>query len=153
MPKAAIALGSNLADPAANVRSAIRALHGLGEVCAVSRLYRSAPWGVYDQPAFINAVAVIQTELEPRALLQALQKIETDLGRTPTYKWGPRVIDLDIIYYDDVTMSEPGLTIPHPQYKDRSFVLIPLAEIDDRYAAAAAAVPQAALPEPLEELP
>ncbi|MDQ6930299.1 MAG: 2-amino-4-hydroxy-6-hydroxymethyldihydropteridine diphosphokinase, partial [Candidatus Eremiobacteraeota bacterium] len=141
MPRAAIALGSNLANPAENVRKAIHALHAAGDVSAVSRLYRSAPWGIENQPDFINAVALIDTNLQPRALLRVLQKIEVELGRVPTYEWGPRVIDLDIIYYEDVEIDEPGLTIPHPHYQARSFVLVPLAEIDERYVAAAAGLP------------
>ena len=141
MPTAAIALGSNLGDAAANVRKALTALAAAGEVCAVSRLYESDPWGVEDQPQFINAVALVNTELEPRALLSELKRIEHELGRTATYKWGPRVIDLDIIYFDDEHIDEPGLQIPHPHFRERAFVLVPLAVVDQRYAALAAASP------------
>ncbi|MBC5815369.1 MAG: 2-amino-4-hydroxy-6-hydroxymethyldihydropteridine diphosphokinase [Candidatus Eremiobacteraeota bacterium] len=141
MHSAAIAIGSNLGNPAQNVRKAISALRGVGDLTAVSRLYRSEPWGEENQPQFINAVVLISTTLEPRELLTALQEIEREMGRTPTYKWGPRIIDLDIVYYDDISVDEPDLKIPHPHFRERSFVLVPLAEIDSRYADATAALP------------
>ncbi|MDP9023840.1 MAG: 2-amino-4-hydroxy-6-hydroxymethyldihydropteridine diphosphokinase [Candidatus Eremiobacteraeota bacterium] len=134
MHDAAIAIGSNLGDPVKNVRKAIGALREAGELSAVSRLYRTEPWGEPDQPQFINAVALIKTQLAPRPLLAALQKIEQEMGRTTTYKWGPRVIDLDIVYYDDIIIDGPDLILPHPHFRERSFVLVPLAEIDARYA-------------------
>lgn len=145
VPLAAIAIGSNLDDPAHNVRTAIAALRSVGEVTAISRLYRSQPWGVDDQPQFINAVVLVRTELRPRALLDALKEIERHMGRNPSYRWGPRLIDLDIVYYDDLSVDEPGLTIPHPHFKERPFVLVPLAEIDSRYASEAAAADQTGL--------
>ncbi|MFN2528723.1 MAG: 2-amino-4-hydroxy-6-hydroxymethyldihydropteridine diphosphokinase [Candidatus Baltobacteraceae bacterium] len=140
MHAAAVAIGSNLGDPVENVRKAIGALRQAGELTAVSRLYRSEPWGEENQPYFINAVALISTPREPRELLNALQEIEREMGRRPTYKWGPRIIDLDIVYFDDLKLDEPDLKIPHPHFRERSFVLVPLAEIDPRYAAAAADV-------------
>jgi 2-amino-4-hydroxy-6-hydroxymethyldihydropteridine diphosphokinase len=145
MPLAAVAVGSNLENPAHNVRAAVAALGGLGEVTAVSRLYASEPWGAREQPDFVNAVALVLTQLTPRELLEALQQIEQRMGRKPTYKWGPRLIDLDILYYDDVTVEETDLKIPHPHLFDRPFVLIPLAEIDARYTEAAAAADRAGL--------
>ena len=135
MALAAIALGSNLGDPRANVERAITLLSGLGTVTKRSTLHETKPWGVEDQPDFINAVALLETQLAPRELLAALQGIERDMGRTPTYKWGPRVIDLDIILYDDITVDEEDLKIPHPHFRERDFVLKPLAEIDGRYSA------------------
>lgn len=133
MAVAAIALGSNLGDPAANVRHAMEELAALGSVVKRSTLHQSKPWGVEDQPDFINAVVLLQTALEPRELLQALKGIESTMGRTPTYKWGPRLIDLDIIYYDDLVVDEPDLKIPHPHFREREFVLVPLAEVDERF--------------------
>lgn len=130
----AIGIGSNLGDSIARVRDAVAALAAVGEVTAVSSLYRSKPWGVADQPDFINAAALLSTELSPRELLVELKKIERRLGREPGYRWGPRAIDLDIVYYDDVEIDEPDLRIPHAHFLDRAFVLIPLAEIDPRYA-------------------
>ena len=140
MAVVAIALGSNLGEPVENVRKAIGRLRDVGVISAVSRLYRSEPWGEQNQPQFINAVALVDTQLGPRALMDALKKIERDMGRTLTYKWGPRIIDLDIVYYDEISISEPDLKIPHPHFKQRSFVLVPLAEIDPRYAQLAAEV-------------
>lgn len=125
-----IALGSNLGDPEANVQQAIQLLAGLGKITKQSRLYRTAPWGVLDQPEFVNAVIQLETDLSPRQLLERTQDIEKQMGRETTYKWGPRLIDLDILTYDDMQVNEPDLTIPHPYMKERSFVMIPLQEID-----------------------
>lgn len=136
MITAYIGIGSNLNDPAAQVRAAVDALRGLGEVRAVSSLYLTEPWGVADQPKFVNAVAALQTILRPMELLLALKSAEAQLGRDfEGARWGPRVIDFDILTYGDEVVDEPALTIPHPHMKDRAFVLVPLAEIDERYAA------------------
>ncbi|HXF33613.1 MAG TPA: 2-amino-4-hydroxy-6-hydroxymethyldihydropteridine diphosphokinase [Candidatus Acidoferrales bacterium] len=140
--RAYIGLGSNQGDPAGNVESAIGRLAGLGAVARRSRLYRTAPWGVTDQPEFVNAVAALDTDMDPRALLAALKEIETDLGRTPTYRWGPRVIDLDILTYGAERLDEPDLIVPHPRLRERAFVLVPLAEIDPAYAALRDALPE-----------
>lgn len=145
MHAAAIAIGSNLGNSVEIVRIAISALRQTGDLTAVSQLYRSEPWGEANQPHFINAVALISTALGPRELLRALQGIEREMGRTPTYKWGPRTIDLDIVYYDDIKIDEPDLKIPHPHFRERSFVLVPLAEIDPRYADEASKVQQSGL--------
>lgn len=104
---------------------------------AVSRLYQTRPWGVREQPDFINAAVLLDTQLDARALLRKLKAIEKELGRVPTYRWGPRLIDLDLITYDDKRIDEPNLKLPHPELYERAFVLIPLAEIDSRYATAA----------------
>ena len=133
MALAAIALGSNLGDPRANVEKAIAHLDALGNVTKRSALHETKPWGVREQPDFINAVVLLETQLGPRALLTALQRIEREMGRVKTYKWGPRTIDLDIILYDDVVVDEPDLKIPHPHFRERAFVLGPLSEIDERY--------------------
>jgi 2-amino-4-hydroxy-6-hydroxymethyldihydropteridine diphosphokinase len=93
---------------------------------------------VRDQPDFVNAAALLDTELSPRDLLTALKRLELELGRVETYRWGPRTIDLDILAYDDLTLREPGLSIPHPHLNERAFALIPLAEIDPTFASAAA---------------
>ena len=138
---AAIGLGSNLGDPARNVRRAIRALAKLGTITAVSRLYASKPWGKTDQPDFCNAAVLLDTALEPRELLAALKDLERDLGRVPGERWGPRVIDLDILTYGDRRIEEPDLQIPHPRLSERAFALVPLAEVDSRFRAAVAALP------------
>ncbi len=126
-----IGLGSNLADPRAQVSSALEALNSLAQTRVVRRssLYRSAPVGYLQQPDFINAVAQLETELAPRALLDALLALEHDRGRTREFCNAPRTLDLDILLYDDLIHHEHGLTIPHPQMHLRAFVLQPLLEI------------------------
>jgi 2-amino-4-hydroxy-6-hydroxymethyldihydropteridine diphosphokinase len=136
MPLVRIGLGANLGDALQTVRTALTALSRLGEVVRVSSLYATKPWGVEDQPDFINAVALLETALVPRELLIGLKKLEVELGRGPTYRWGPRVVDLDILTYDDCTIEEPDLVIPHPHLYERAFVLVPLAEIDPAFEAA-----------------
>jgi 2-amino-4-hydroxy-6-hydroxymethyldihydropteridine diphosphokinase len=139
--QAAIGIGSNLGDPPRNVRRAIEALEQAGEVRAVSRLYASKAWGKPDQPDFCNAVALIETPLEPRKLLETLKQLEGLLGRRPGERWGPRLIDLDILTYGDLNIDEPDLKIPHRYLYERSFALVPLAEVDPRFAPAVAQLP------------
>jgi 2-amino-4-hydroxy-6-hydroxymethyldihydropteridine diphosphokinase len=144
MALARIGLGSNLGDPAGNLERAIVALEALGSVAARSSFYRSAPWGVTDQPEFVNAAVLLETELSPRELLAGLKRLETELGRTESYRWGPRVVDLDILAYDALTVDEPDLIVPHPRLLERAFALAPLAEIDPAYAEALERLPAAA---------
>ena len=134
--RAYIGIGSNVGDPQANVRAAIEALASIGKVARASSLYHTKAWGVEDQPDYINAVVLLKTTLPPRMLLSALKSIEVDLGRTPGERWGPRIIDLDILTYDKLTIVEDGLAIPHKHLGDRAFVLVPLAEIDASFAPA-----------------
>jgi 2-amino-4-hydroxy-6-hydroxymethyldihydropteridine diphosphokinase len=127
-----IGLGSNLADPCAQVKGGLRALAGLADTRLMrrSRLYRSAPWGKTDQPEFVNAVAQIETALAPQSLLDALLVIERVAGRErDATRWGPRVLDLDILAYGDLVLDTPGLHLPHPRLHERVFVLMPLCEI------------------------
>lgn len=127
-----VALGSNLSDPARQVESAIGALAGLDATRLVSRssLWKSRPLGPADQPDFINAVAGLMTTATPQALLTALKDLERRLGRTqPVMRWGPRVIDLDLLLYVDRQVEDPDLTLPHAGLHQRNFVLYPLAEI------------------------
>ncbi|MBV8300019.1 MAG: 2-amino-4-hydroxy-6-hydroxymethyldihydropteridine diphosphokinase [Candidatus Eremiobacteraeota bacterium] len=141
MARAAIGIGSNASDSVAVVRRAFERLGELGTVVAQSALYRTAPWGVRGQAPFVNAAALVETGLEPRALLAALKRIEGEEGRVTTFRWGPRVLDLDILAYDGVRLDEPELTVPHPRLHERAFALVPLAEIDPRYAALRDALP------------
>ncbi len=127
-----IGLGSNLADPRAQVEDGLRALALLADTRLVrnSRLYRSAPWGRADQPEFVNAVAELDTTLAPKSLLDALLAIERQAGRKrDATRWGPRVLDLDILVYADLILDTPGLHVPHPHLHERVFVLMPLCEI------------------------
>ncbi len=134
MSRVYVALGSNAGDPVLNVARGFEALAEIGSVLRRSSLYRTPPWGKTDQPDFINAVALVETVLAPRELLDALKAAERRLGRTPGERWGPRLIDLDLLTYDDVTIDESGLHLPHLQLRRRGFVLVPLAEIDAAYA-------------------
>jgi len=126
-----IGLGSNLAEPAVQVKRAISALAALPQsrLLQQSRLYASPPLGPVDQPDYVNAVVEIDTTLEPVALLNALQGIEQKQGRVRTRHWGERVIDLDLLLYADVQLASKGLTLPHPGIAARAFVLRPLAEL------------------------
>ena len=141
MTVAAIGIGSNAGDARARVRDAFDRLAELGTVVARSPLYRTEPWGVRDQPAFVNAAASLDTVLAPRALLGELKRIEDEAGRVPTYRWGPRVLDLDILTYGELQVDEPDLVIPHARLRERAFALVPLAEIDPRYAELRDALP------------
>ena len=133
MTLAAIGLGANLGDAAATLREAIAELARLPrtELLRASRLYRTPAWGVTEQPDFINAVALVETTLSPRDLLDALLAIERSFGRTRLdgERWGPRTLDLDLLLYDDAVIDRPHLQVPHPRLHLRAFVLVPLAEI------------------------
>ncbi|MCX7184109.1 MAG: 2-amino-4-hydroxy-6-hydroxymethyldihydropteridine diphosphokinase [Nitrosospira sp.] len=126
-----IALGSNLANPALQVRRAFAELSQLpaSRLLNCSAIYRSAPVGRLDQPDFINAVAQIETSLAPHDLLKALLEIEHRCGRVRTSLNAPRILDLDLLLYADLQCDEPGLTLPHPRMHQRAFVLQPLLEI------------------------
>ncbi|HUP96716.1 MAG TPA: 2-amino-4-hydroxy-6-hydroxymethyldihydropteridine diphosphokinase [Usitatibacter sp.] len=131
MTRAAVALGSNLDDPEAQVRRGfdeIAALPGT-TLLARSRLYRTAPVGYVDQPDFVNACALVETALAPRKLLDELLSIEKRHGRTREFPNGPRTLDLDIVMYGDQVVEGPGLNIPHPRAHERMFVLVPLYEV------------------------
>lgn len=143
MPLAAIGLGANEGDARATVERAFEALGRFGRVVARSSFYRTAAWGVADQPDFINAAALLDTELEPLELLRALKAVEAELGRVETFRWGPRAIDLDILTYGARDVRLPELTVPHARLFERAFALAPLAEIDPAFAAALAALPAA----------
>jgi len=131
MPQAFIGLGANLGDRAANLRAAISALREAPGVAVerVSSFIETRPRGGPPQPDFLNAAAQLETDLAPRDLLRALLTIESRLGRVRGERWGPRAIDLDLLLYDDETVSEPGLRVPHPHMHERLFVLEPLCEI------------------------
>lgn len=143
MTRALLGLGANLGDSVATLFAAKERLAQLGTVTAASSLYRTPPWGVEEQPPFVNAAVALETALDPDTLLAALKELEAELGRTATFRWGPRVIDVDILDYDGVQRSDPVLTIPHARLLDRAFVLVPLAEIEPAFAAARDRLPAA----------
>lgn len=131
MAKAYIGLGSNLGDRKSNICAAEERLekHPEVRVIQVSSLYETTPVGFTEQPDFVNAVAEIETELSPIELLHAILEIENEMGRVREKRWGPRVIDIDLLIYDDVAIHTPELELPHPRMKEREFVMAPLAEI------------------------
>lgn len=124
-----LALGTNLGNRESNLRQALQMLAPAVEVTAVSRLYETAPAYVLDQPSFLNIAVKGQTDLSPTGLLVYLKQLETEIGREKTRRYGPRQIDLDIIFYDDLIFNKPHLHIPHPRMVERGFVLRPLADI------------------------
>jgi 2-amino-4-hydroxy-6-hydroxymethyldihydropteridine diphosphokinase len=128
-----LALGTNLGDRLDNLRTAIAALAPEIDTLDESRVYETEPWGYADQPPFLNMALRAATELSPRGLLGRLKSLEATLGRIPTFRNGPRLIDLDILFYDDLILETPPLIIPHPRLHARAFVLVPLAEIAPRF--------------------
>ncbi|HEY1729487.1 MAG TPA: 2-amino-4-hydroxy-6-hydroxymethyldihydropteridine diphosphokinase [Candidatus Baltobacteraceae bacterium] len=136
MPLARIGIGANLGNALRTVQIALRELKRYGTLVRASSLYSTKPWGVKNQPDFINAAALLETTLSPRELLGELKKLEAELGREQTYRWGPRVVDFDILAYNDCKLDEPDLILPHPRLHERAFALVPLAEIDPGYESA-----------------
>lgn len=135
MTRAFIGLGSNLGDREFLIRKGVEALRLLPRtlVMKVSSLYDTEPVGEIEQPPFLNAVAWLETDLDPRALLWHLLLIETRFGRARTQRWGPRPIDLDLLFYGDERRAEPDLILPHPEAHRRAFVLVPLEELDSGF--------------------
>ena len=130
MPRAFIGIGSNKGDRERNCREAIeRVEKTCGNIKKISSVHITEPWGLRDQPSFVNMAVILETDLGPECLLSALKSIETGMGREETVKWGPRCIDLDILLYDDLVMQTDSLTIPHPLLHQRKFALTPLGEI------------------------
>jgi 2-amino-4-hydroxy-6-hydroxymethyldihydropteridine diphosphokinase len=126
-----IGLGSNLNSPEKQVRDAIAEIASMPQTCLLkqSKHYQTKPWGVTDQPDFINAVVMIETRLGPYALLEHCQQIESAHHRVREQRWGPRTLDCDILIYGDLVLDDPRLTLPHPRYQERDFVMAPLREI------------------------
>jgi 2-amino-4-hydroxy-6-hydroxymethyldihydropteridine diphosphokinase len=124
-----LSLGSNLGDRVANLRRALHLLAGDVEIDGVSSVWETEPWGLKDQPWFLNIVCRGDTNLSPHQLLTLIKEIERQLGRQPTIRYGPRTIDIDILLYDRRVIRDPELQIPHPRLAARAFVLYPLREI------------------------
>ena len=131
--RACVGLGANLGDAAGTLRQAFYALDACEgiTVLSTSRLYRTPAWGREDQPDFINAVALVDTMLAPRVLLERLLAVEAAFGRQRAdgERWGPRTLDLDLLLYGDAVVDEPGLHVPHPHLHERAFALVPLLEV------------------------
>ena len=138
MPIVYLGLGSNLGDRLGNLRRAIAELSERAELQACSRVYETEPMHLADQPAFLNMAVRMRTALTPAVLLRTAKAIEARLGRTETVRWGPRVIDIDILLYDGMVLEDRDLVIPHPRLAERRFALAPLADVG------------AAVPHPLE---
>ena len=142
MAEALLGLGGNVGDVRATLDEAVRRFADGTAVTLIARSsdYRTPPWGVTDQPAFINCAIAVETSLSPHALLDRALSVERELGRDRSreQRWGPRAIDIDLLAYDDVAMNEPDLILPHPRLLERAFMLVPLAEIvPDRVIAGA----------------
>ena len=127
--RVALGLGSNVGDRRAHLESALRGLQARMEVVSVSRFIATEPVGGPPQGSFLNAVALAETGLRPRALLQLVHALEDAAGRQRGVRWGPRTLDIDLLLYGDEVVDEPGLVIPHPHLHERGFVLDPLAEL------------------------
>jgi 2-amino-4-hydroxy-6-hydroxymethyldihydropteridine diphosphokinase len=143
MTPAALALGANLGDPREALRRAVAGLaaHPQVRVEAVSSLWRTAAVGGPEQPDYLNAVVLVDTDLAPRDLLVLAHDLEADAGRVREVRWGPRTLDVDILAVDDDRWDQPDLTLPHPRAHERSFVLAPWAEVDPGFLLAPAAGP------------
>jgi 2-amino-4-hydroxy-6-hydroxymethyldihydropteridine diphosphokinase len=124
-----LGLGANLGDRKRNLRQALRKMRAKATIEKVSDCYATKPIGYLEQPDFFNIACLITTALSPHELLRFLKQIETAMGRNPSFRNAPRPIDLDILFYDDLVLPSPELTIPHPRLNERAFVLVPLAEI------------------------
>ena len=124
-----LALGSNLGDRLGNLKAARAALSPQVRLLAASPVYETPPWGYEDQPAFLNQVLEVETDLDPWELLVYFKQIEKQLGRQPSIRNGPRLIDLDILFYNERIIDMPGIAIPHPRLHERAFVLVPMADL------------------------
>jgi 2-amino-4-hydroxy-6-hydroxymethyldihydropteridine diphosphokinase len=125
-----LALGSNMGNRLANLKAAILNLSPQMTVKTKSSVYETPPWGFVEQDAFLNQVVKVETYLEPEPLLRHLKRIEVVLGRVPNFQNGPRLIDIDILFFDNLIIRTPPLMVPHPRLHERAFVLVPLVEIE-----------------------
>jgi 2-amino-4-hydroxy-6-hydroxymethyldihydropteridine diphosphokinase len=129
MPVVFLGLGTNLGDRAANLAAARQQLGEKLTLIRASSVYETEPWGYREQPAFLNQALQAETDLSPQRLLRLLKRLERRLGRTRTFRYGPRLIDIDMLFYDRTVINSRRLQIPHPRLPERAFVLVPLAEI------------------------
>jgi 2-amino-4-hydroxy-6-hydroxymethyldihydropteridine diphosphokinase len=124
-----LSLGTNLGNRAANLKRAIASLPPQMTVKSKSKVYETPPWGYTDQEKFLNQVVKVTTYLEPEKLLKHIKRMEVAMGRKTSFRYGPRLIDIDILFYDDEILETPSLTIPHPNLHERGFVLLPMMDI------------------------
>jgi len=124
-----LSLGTNLGNRLSNLETAIQHLHPAFQLIKRSSIYETPPWGFDDQPPFLNMVIVVQSKYSPRKVLKSIKSIEKKMGRKTSFRYGPRMIDIDILFYDQIIFNSEWLIIPHPKIEDRTFVLVPLAEI------------------------
>ena len=124
-----LSLGSNIGNRSANLKQAISSLRPQMEVKARSKVYETPPWGYTEQDKFLNQVVKVSTYLEPEPLLKHLKRLEIALGRKETFHYGPRLIDMDILFYDALVLETPQLILPHPHVHERGFVLIPMMDV------------------------
>jgi len=129
MPVVFLGLGTNLGDRAANLAAARQQLGEKLTLIRASSVYETEPWGYREQPAFLNQALQAETDLSPQRLLRLHKRLERRLGRTRTFRYGPRLIDIDMLFYDRTVINSRRLQIPHPRLPERAFVLVPLAEI------------------------
>ena len=134
MEKVVLHLGSNMGDKAHNLERAISYIQQtMGTITKASSVFVTEAWGVADQPDFLNQVVVIDTMLSPEILIQTVQKIETIIGKEKEYHWGPRYIDIDVLFYGSHIIDKKHLKVPHPEIQFRNFVLIPLNEVEPNF--------------------
>ncbi len=124
-----LSLGTNLGDRLANLQSCLALFPPDIRLIQASPVYETMPWGYPDQPAFLNQAVQVVTEFSPLDLLDAIKGIEKKVGRQETFRWGPRLIDIDILFYDSLVLETPDLKIPHPHIQERAFVLVPMVDI------------------------
>ncbi len=128
-----LSLGSNIGNRLKNIQTAIKLLKEIGfDIIKISSIYETSPWGITEQLSFLNLVIKGKTNLFPEELLKEIKRIEKEIGRKPTQKWGSRTIDIDILFYDKKVLKSKTLVVPHPQLHKRKFILIPLKEISPR---------------------
>lgn len=128
--KVYIALGTNLGNRLENLKNAVNSLPPEVRIIKASPVYETPPWGYLDQADFLNQVLETETDLAPHELLAYLKRLENQIGRKKSFKYGPRLIDLDILFYDDLILETTNLSIPHPRIHERAFVLVPLADLN-----------------------
>lgn len=134
MSLVAISMGSNLGNRLSSLRKAVLLIKNeVANIIKTSDVFETPPFGITNQPRFLNACILIETDMPPLNLLEKLKKIEEQMGRIQRFKWGPREIDLDIVFYDEEVVNEPTLKIPHPHMHERPFVLIPLNQISPKW--------------------